>query len=187
MKRLLPLLLLLLSGCVSHEMAQREIARCPEYFQGNIGEIKIEPLSPWSIVFKGYVHVDEPNCPSHLLALADKHTLLEEAFHSFELRAFKNRYKEWKQFYYDFHADGSTYRSYGGLVSSAIMSCIPFIDMMPIKGKVNFHSTVSHLEDTAECFIFWMQSGYRNDPILMQKCEAVAKFANGGYSQIGQE
>lgn len=189
MKRSLPLssrclaaLLLLLSGCMSHEIAQREIAQCPQYFQDNIGEIKIEPLSPWSIIFKGYVHVDEPNCPVHLLALANKDTVLEEAFHSFELRTGKNKIGEWERFYYEFHSDGSTYRNYGGLASSAIILSVPFIDMMPVKGKVNFHSTISHLEDTAECFVFWMRNKKRNDPVLMHKCKVVEKFVNGGYS-----
>ena len=168
---------------MSQETAQREIAKCPQYFQDNIGTIKIEPLSPWSIIFKGYVNVDEPDCPVHLVALADKDTVLEEAFHSFELRAGKNRNEEWERFYYDFHMDGSTYKSYGGLVSSAIILSVPFIDMMPVKGKVNFHSTISHLEDTAECFVFWMRNRHRNDPILMRKCKAVEKFVTGGHSK----
>lgn len=174
--------LLLLSGCMSHEMVHKELAQCPQYFQDNIGEIKIEPLSLLSIIFKGYVHVDEPNCPVHLLALGNKDTLLEESFHSFELRTGKNRIEEWERFYYDFHSDGSTYKNYGGLASSAIILSVPFIDRMPVKGKVNFHATVSHLEDTAECFVFWMRNKHRDDPILMRKCKAVEKFVNGGYS-----
>jgi len=183
MSRALFPLLFLLSGCVSHQVAEKEISQCPDYFRNNIGEVKIEPLSPFSVIFKGYVHLKEEGCPIHLLALADRNTVLEEAFHSFEFRAGTNRVNEWGRFYQDFHKDGTTYKNYGGLFSSLVILTIPFVDKLPVDGKVNFHSTVSHFEDTAECFVFVMRQHQTNDAVLLQKCEAIKKFVNGVYSQ----
>ena len=164
-------------------MAEKEISQCPDYFRNNIGEIRIEHLSPLSIIFKGYVYSKEQGCPIHLLALADKNTVLEEAFHSFEFRAGLNRKDEWKRFYYDFHGGETTYKDYGGLLSSLVILSIPFADKLPAKGKVNFHSTVSHFEDTAECFVFLMRQHQTNDSVLLRKCDAVRRFVNGKYAQ----
>jgi hypothetical protein len=180
MKLLLSILLLFLSGCISQNTARQEISKCPKYFQDNIGEVKIETFSPLSVIFKGYVSGTEPNGSIHLYAFADKDTVLEESFHSFEHRAYNNRYGEWVSFYNDFSEDSDWYSGY---LSTAVILNIPLIDKLGPggKGKVNFHSTVSHMEDSAECFIFWMRGKHTEDPVLAKKVKAVEKFVTGGY------
>jgi hypothetical protein len=179
MIKILSILLLFVAGCVSQNTARQEISKCPKYFQDNIGEIKIETLSPLSVVFRGYAS-DDSNSIIHLYAFAGKDTVLEESFHSFEHRAYNNRYGEWFRFYDDFSEDGDWYGEY---LSTAIILGVPLIDKLGPggRGKVNFHSTVSHMEDAAECFIFWMKGKHTDDPILAKKVKAVEKFVTGGY------
>jgi len=176
------LLAMFLSGCMSQRTVEKELARCPEYFRNNIGQVKLEPLSPLGVIFKGYVSVKDKDGPIHLLPLANRDTVLEEAFHSFELRAGHNRPQEWERFYHDFHSDGTTYKNYGGIVASLAVANIPFLGRMPVSGKTNFHGTISHFEDTAGCFVFMMKGRRTNDPVLLKKCEAVRRFINGPAS-----
>lgn len=173
--------LISLAGCAN---VPEVIFKCPVYFQENIGEIHQE-ISPFVLVCKGYVSVKEKEHPVHLY-WKNKNTLLHETFHSFEFRAGDNnkRYSEWEKFYLDFHSiDNTDYKDYGGLVSSALLLNIPFIEYLQVKGKANFRSTISHFEDSAECFVFLMNEKEKKtkDKILQKKCDAVWKFVNGGY------
>ena len=156
-----------LLGCYNPAVLEK----CPVYFQENIGEISYEPLNPLGLLFRGLVDVQDPNGTIHLYITADNDVLLEEMFHSFEIRAGHNRYDEWEQFYYAFHSDGSTYKDYGGAkLSALIVLCWPFLN-----GQ--YHN-VSHFEDTAYHFVRLMNGR----PIDNDKTKAVEEFINGRAS-----
>ncbi|KKL81748.1 hypothetical protein LCGC14_1991700, partial [marine sediment metagenome] len=82
MKQSILLLVLLFYGCVNYSVLDDS----PEYFRANIGPIHQELLNPLGLVFKGMVKTNDPEGTIHLYLLADNDTLLEEAFHSFEIR-----------------------------------------------------------------------------------------------------
>jgi hypothetical protein len=174
---------LFLAGCMNPQRASKQILRCPEYMRDNVGQVKFE-MSPAALFMYGFVHPNEPGCPIHLLPFADSDVVLEEAFHSFEMRAGNDRYDEWERFYKDFHGDGTTYKNYGGLAASAVIMSIPLFGDIPVPGHVNFHATVSHFEDTAACFVHTIHGRSTADPTLARKCAAVKKFVEGGYKSI---
>ena len=173
--------LILSSGCVSVEKAQQALKVCPQYFQDNIGEAATEPLSPLGVVLRGRVTYDESRCPIHLYGLFDKNIVWHEAFHSFEMRAHLNRHDEWELFQYDFGDD-----IYIGPVVVATMLFVPFVEQAPIPGRVRLYSSLSKLEDSADCFMYWMQcrqgKKVRNDVVLQRKLIAVEKFVTGQYN-----
>jgi hypothetical protein len=178
MKRII-IALVLVSGCASRSA----LDTCPQYFRDNIGEIKRQPLNPLSLLFNGVVNAENPEGTIHLYLLADNKTLLEEAFHSFEIRAMHNRPEEWERFCNAFHADGSTFDSYGGLpLLATIMTAVPFATHVPGgKGHVSLYSKVSHFEDTASCFV--AKDKQFKGKILMDKINVVHKFAQGEYKE----
>ena len=139
------------------------------YFQENIGPISFEPLNLLGLLFRGLVDVQDPNGTIHLYITADNDVLMEEAFHSFEIRAGHSRYEEeWLPFYQAFHSDGSTYKDYGGAKLSLLTwECWPFLN-----GQ--YHN-VSHFEDTAYHFVRLMA----DRPVEGDKTDAVKRFING--------
>jgi len=80
---LLALWSLSLTGCANPAILQK----CPAYFQKNIGEVKQQPLNPLGLIFRGLVQTTDPDGTIYLYLLADNNVLLEESFHSFEIRA----------------------------------------------------------------------------------------------------
>ena len=171
--------LVLVSGCASRSA----LDSCPQYFRDNIGEIKRQPLNPLGIFFNGVVNIENPDGTIHLYLLAGNKTLLEEAFHSFEIRAMHNRPKEWERFCNAFHRDGSTLDDYGGMpLLAAIMVAAPCAAYIPGgKGHVSLYSKVSHFEDTASCFI--AKDKQYKDKIIMDKISAVRNFTQGKYRE----
>ena len=128
MKQFLLLFVLLFCGCVNHNV----LDNCPKYFRGNIGPIHQELLSPPGLFFTSMVSRKVPNGTTHFCLLADNNTLLEEAFHSFEIRAGNKRKDEWKKFYYGFHSDGFTYENYGGpILTLATITVVHFPQFIP--------------------------------------------------------
>jgi hypothetical protein len=186
MKRIIIIALALVSGCASRSALET----CPQYFQDNIGQIKRQPLHPLSIFFNGVVNMENPEGTIHLYLLADKKTLLEEAFHSFEIRAMHNRPKEWERFCNAFHGDGSTFDgsnstfdgSYGGFPLVATIMAVPFAAHVPGgKGYVSLYSKINHFEDTASCFV--AKDKQYKDKVLMDKISAVRNFTQGKYKE----
>jgi len=175
-------MLILLTGCANYSVLET----CPEYLRANIGEIRTEPLNPLGLLFTGMVSPKDPNGTIHLYLFAGDNTLLEEAFHSFEIRAGYHRSDEWMGFYNDFHSDGSTYRDYSGPAVAISLLSVPFPKQIPAgAGYVNLYSRVSHFEDTAACFIALMEGkSFADDEVLSNKIEAVRKFINGRYRQL---
>jgi len=178
MKRII-IALVLVSGCASRSA----LNSCPQYFRDNIGQIKYEPLNPLGVFFNGVVNAENPDGTIHLYLLAGKKTLLEEAFHSFEIRAMHNRPEEWTKFCNAFHADGSTIDDYGGLpLLAAIMVAVPYAPHVPGgKGHVSLYSRVSHFEDTASCFL--AKDKQYKGKVLRDKISAVTNFTQGVYKQ----
>ena len=186
MKQSILLLVLLFSGCVNYTVLDDS----PGYFRENIGPIHQELLNPLGLFFKGMVNPKDPNGTIHLYLLADSDTLLEEAFHSFEIRLGNNRKDEWEEFYYGFHSDGSTYEDYGGpILALAIITAVPFPQFIPGgEGFVNLYSRVSHLEDTASCFVALMhERDFPRDEIMSKKIDTVRRFVNGEYNLIKEK
>ena len=159
---LLALWSLSLTGCANPAILQK----CPAYFQKNIGEVKQQPLNPLGLIFRGLVQTTDPDGTIYLYLLADNNVLLEESFHSFEIRAGHSRYAEWEQFYLDFHSGNvDAYKQYGGVKLSLLTwVCWPFLN-----GQ--YHH-VSHFEDTAYHFVRLMNGR----PIEGDKTEAVKRF-----------
>ena len=155
-----------LSGCMTTERVQNILEPLPQHFRANVGEIKVEPLNPLGLLLKGYVPVKKGEHPVYLLLLASNDTVLEEAFHSFELRTGEYDYPAWERFYLDFHAfDGKTYKDYGGVPLNILLMSVPFTD--------GLSRYVSHFEDTA-----WHFRGYlRGD--REYKNMVVWEFVNG--------
>jgi len=171
-------LLLVSSGCISNDFANKQLIKCPDYFQKNIGEIKAEPFSPLSLVLGGYVKSGEPNQPIHLFGLANKFTVWHEAFHSFEFRIFNERPCEWELFRYDFEDD-----FYLGNLVTVAMLFVPFIEQIPIPGKVRLYSSFDKFEDSADCFAYWMQNKNKHQrKDLQPKLKAIEKFVSGFYN-----
>ncbi len=170
-------LILLLSGCVTQRMVDEELAKQPEYFRVNVGTVKIEPLSPLSLFFKGYVNSDEEGCPVHLLLLADRDTIREELFHSFFFRQYAENYAGFAKFHYDFYGGGTISQNYNPALVYLLALNIPMIQELPIPGHANLYGYVSFEEDSAGCFTH----GPRNDKVLQIKCRAVQKFIQGEY------
>ena len=179
MKKLISILLTVICGCTNYSV----LDGCPEYLKANIGEIRNEPLNPLGLLFKGLVNPKDPNGTIYLYLLADNDTLLEEAFHSFEIRAGHNRNDEWGSFYADFHSDGNNYNDYGGLWVVLPLMTIPFPKLVPGgDGYVNLYSRASHFEDSAACFVELMHKHtFADDEVLSNKIEAVRRFVNGEY------
>ena len=176
--------LLLTSGCMTQKRAERIISETPEYFQKNIGPVKVEPLNPLGIFFAGYVFPKyERDCPIHALVLANKDTVYEEAFHSFEWRCILNRPKEWIRFYSDFHqTNGKTTERYYGIPLSLVLSSVPFLKDLPVKGNADLYGKVSHLEDTGGCFRYYKRHiNKKGDAKFEHKVKCIEKFINGGY------
>ncbi len=177
------ILALATTGCVKYSV----LNTCPEYFRANIGEIRREPLNPLGLFFKGMVSHNDPAGTIHLYLFADSHTLLEEAFHSFEIRAINNRKFEWEEFYHDFHPDDSPYDDYGGpVLALAMIAAVPFPHLLPGGGGyVDLYSRVSHFEDSASCFVALRRGRiFAGDEILTGKIDIVRKFANGEYGMF---
>jgi hypothetical protein len=178
MKRVI-IALVLASGCASRSA----LDTCPQYFRDNIGQIKYQPLNPLGVFFNGVVNTENPDGTIHLYLLAGKKTLLEEAFHSFEIRAMNNRPKEWERFCNAFHADGSTIDDYAGLpLLATVMVAAPFAPHVPGgKGHVSLYSRISHFEDTASCFL--AKDKQYKDKVISDKISAVANFTQGAYKE----
>ena len=186
MKRII-IALVLVSGCASRSA----LDNCPQYFRDNIGQIKHQPFHPLSIFFNGVVNMENPEGTIHLYLFAGKKTLLEEAFHSFEIRAMHNRPREWERFCNAFHGEGSIFDGsnstfdgdYGGLpLLATIMVAIPYASHIPGgKGYVSLYSKINHFEDTASCFVA-KDKPYK-DKVLMKKISAVRNFTEGKYKE----
>lgn len=172
-------LLILIAGCANYSA----LDSCPEHFRANIGQIHTEPLNPLGLFFKGMVSPRDPNGTIYLYFLADNDTLLEEAFHSFEIRAGHNQNGEWESFYADFNPNGLVYKGYGGPLVAISLLTIPFPQLVPGgKGYINLYSRVNHFEDSAACFVELMhEHTFANDEVLSNKIEAVRRFVNGEY------
>lgn len=164
---LLALWSLSLTGCANPAILQK----CPAYFQKNIGEVKQQPLNPLGLIFRGLVQTTDPDGTIYLYLLADNNVLLEESFHSFEIRAGHSRYAEWERFYLDFHnGNVDAYKDYGGAKLSLLTwACWPFLN-----GQ---YHRVSHFEHTAYCFTELMAGAKAEGA----KLDAVQRFINGGY------
>jgi len=158
------LLLICLTGCVN----QACLDTCPAYFKENIGQVKYQPWNPLGLLFRGLVQTTDPNGTIYLYILADDDVLLEEAFHSFEIRAGHNRYEEWERFYLDFHnGDRDAYKKYGGVLLNVLIMADGIFGC--------FRQDVSHFEDTAYHFAKLMNK----QPIGSFKTEAVERFIVG--------
>ena len=177
---ILSLTIVCLGGCVTNEFAYEQIAKTPKYFQSNIGPVKAEPFSPFSLILAGYVNSNEPNCPIHLFRFKNNFIVWHEAFHSFEMKSYLERNDEWKLFQNEFGDD-----HYLNHLVTLVMTIVPFIEYTPYPGKVRFYGNMSKIEDTADCFAYWMkiQQGKkpRKDKILQRKLAAIEKFVTGSY------
>lgn len=186
-KLIVAVLLGLIVGCVSEQSVQKQISLCPEYFQKNIGEVKILPF--WTVIIPlacgpvGWMNKSDPNISCSLTPLADKATVFHEMFHTFEWQAAKERPGEWQRFQKDFCNGNVKNYSKSRLGPIAPLMCMAFppIGDIPIHGHVRFYGLSWGAEDTADCFAFWMIGRKRNDLELMRKCEVVGKFARGEY------
>jgi len=178
MRHLLLMLVLLISGCVSTEVVQREIEQCPQYFQDNVGEAKILPI--WSAVIPlvggpiGWLNEDGSYT---LTSLANRDVLLHEAFHSVDFWIYQHRRDEHNRFV----------AAWGGvpapqLALYLICAAVPIVSKVPVPGHVNLYGCSNGMEDAAETFVFWMRGKKRNDKKLMNKCAAIESFVNGAYS-----
>jgi len=182
MRRATVLILALTCGCVSKQKVERELSLCPDYFRQNIGKAFVMPISIEGIMgLYGRVDTKDPEHPFYIYGpFANADTVLHEAFHSFEYRAGHQRKDEWQAFYDDFHNGKTWYFGVPGLFACMF---VPFLGDMPLPGHVRFYSALHRLEDTADCFAFWMRGKKRNDKELNRKCEIVGKFAQGYYRQ----
>jgi len=178
MRHLLLMLVLLISGCVSTEVVQREIEQCPQYFQDNVGEAKILPI--WSAVIPllggpiGWLNKDGSYT---LTSLADRDIVLHEAFHSFHFRTYQQRRNEHNRFAV----------AWGGvpepqLALYLICAAVPIVGKVSFPGHVNLYGCSNVVEDAAETFVFWMRGKKRNDKKLMNKCAVIESFVYGAYS-----
>ena len=83
--RYLLLVLIFMSGCVSQTIIDEQVARCPQFVQNNVGEIKYMPLS-WGTAMGISGVTDKHTGEIWLTAWADKHTILHEIGHSVYFR-----------------------------------------------------------------------------------------------------
>jgi len=74
-----------MSGCVSQTTIDEQVARCPQFVQNNVGEIKYMPAS-WGTAMLISGVTDKHTGEIWLTAWADKHTILHEIGHSVYFR-----------------------------------------------------------------------------------------------------
>lgn len=55
------------------DQIDKDLDKCPQYFKDNIGQVVIEEsfldnpkTYPFSLLIRGYVHIDEPGFPIHI-------------------------------------------------------------------------------------------------------------------------
>jgi len=189
MKHATILLLVAVSGCMTADRADQIIAKQPVYMQEHIGEVKFQPLSLESIFYMGEVkgragkdgavYNTEPNNPIHLYAMADKVTLIHEAYHSFEVTIKQDDPNQWYRYYKDFN-DGTPY---GGYMEHLLCSMVPGWMYLPLDGHAYRYGNVNHWEDGA-CFWMRMAEGWEpkiTDETAWRKYTAVDNFVNGRY------
>jgi len=169
----------LITGCVSQQVLDEQLALCPEHFQRNVGKERILPF--WTAILPltggpiGWLNKSDGSFS--LTPLASKDIILHEAFHSFDYRCANQRPEEWKRFVKDF----SGLAPKPNLPVYFFSMSLPIIRDIPVKGHVRLYSCSTSAEDAADCFVFWTRGKNRNDPELARKCQVVKRFVEGQY------
>ena len=174
---------LTLTGCVSEQTVNEQLSLCPKYFQENIAKPNILPwysaIVPLTGGPVGWANAHDPNGAWTITSLASKGHVLHEAFHSFTIRSYYNKRKEFDAFVHAFtDGNGSPKPNTFVYLTSFI---VPMITYLPVPGHVNFYSMSSGGEDSANAFAFWMQGKKRNDKKLTRKIKVIENYTTGKY------
>lgn len=151
-------------GCLSQAAIDEQLVLCPEFIQDNIGEIKYEPFSPFSLLLVNGL-TSKSTGDIWLFALADKNTVLHEAAHSVYFRA-----KDTEQFYNDF-----SQMSKPKLHNNLVLFAVPMAGWLPCKNFRNLYASTNIYEDMAECFVAGMKSE-KGGKLFNKKVDRVMEF-----------
>ena len=158
------LLIIFAQGCLSQAVIDEQLASYPQFMRDNIGKIKYEPFSPFSLLLISGM-TSKSTGDIWLFALADKNTLLHEAAHSVYFKA-----KDTKQFYNDF-SQMSTPIPHNNLVLFAV----PMAGLLPCKDFRNLYASTNIYEDMAECFVAGV-NGETGSEKFNKKVDRVLEF-----------
>ena len=149
---------------MNQKKIERVLAELPPYMRRNIGPVKYEPFSPFSLVLAGQVFETDPSATIYLYAFADEDVLKHEAFHSFELLAMHDRPLQWQEYCL---CMGNTETK----LSTQLAHFLPVPPQwLPSDSSATVYGEMNHFEDGAEVFVH-----HRPD----NKWDCVCRFTYG--------